>query len=93
MSTEAKIELAVLRDGGILLVCDNKIPDMIERVEFYRDPSLVLLHFRGGDEDQLFQYEVPEDMATAIERVDEVIIFVMFPDHEPIGYRAPLTTV
>ncbi len=88
------IELGVLGDGGVMLVSDAPLPQIVKRVEFYRDQRLMMLVYNNEEQDsELMHYEVPGDMAVSIETSPNVIIYSLFPDHEPIGYKVPLIKV
>jgi hypothetical protein len=88
------IELGILNDGGILLVSDEPLPHVVKRVEFYRDQRLFMLVYHTDKEDtELMHYEVPEVMTYPVEKSPNVIIYSLFPDHEPIGYKVPLVKV
>jgi hypothetical protein len=88
------IELGVLNDGGILLVSDQPLMDVVKRVEFYRDQRLLMLVYDNDNEDsELMHYEVPGAMAYPVEKSPNVVIYSLYPDHEPIGYKVPLIKV
>lgn len=88
------IELATLHDGGVMLVSDRPLPHVIRRVEFYRDERLFMLVYNTDQEDsELMHYEVPENMLYPIEKSPDVIIYSLFPQQEPIGYKVPLIKV
>lgn len=90
------IELSILKDDRVLLVSDAPMPDVVKRVEFYREQRLFMLVFineNGEQDDMLMHYEIPENMVYPIEKSPDVILYTMFPDHPPIGYRAPLIKV
>lgn len=88
------IELGILNDGGVMMVSDQPLPHLVKRVEFYRDQRLVMLVYNNKDqESELMDYEVPETMAHSVEKSPNVIIYSLFPDHEPIGYKVPLIKV
>jgi hypothetical protein len=88
------IELGVLKDGGVMLVSDRPLPHLVKRVEFYREQRLVMLIYSNEDNDSdLMHYEVPPHMAHPVEKSPDVIIYSLFPDHEPIGYKVPLIKV
>ncbi len=89
-----KIELGVLKDGGVMLVSDKPFPDIVKRVEYYRDQRLFMLVFNSPErEDELMHYEVPSDLSPSVEKTPNIMIYSLFPDHEPIGYEAPLIQV
>ncbi|MCB1722003.1 MAG: hypothetical protein KDI11_09630 [Alphaproteobacteria bacterium] len=87
------IELGILNDGGVVLVSDNPLPEVVRRVEYYRDQRLFMLVYNNDDEGQLMDYEIPEDMSHPIEKSPNVIIYTMFKNHDPIGYKVPLIKV
>ena len=88
------IELGILNDGGVMLVSDEPLPHLVRRVEFYRDQRLFMLVYNNEENDtELMHYEIPENMAKPVEKSPDVIIYSLFPDHEPIGYKVPLIKV
>lgn len=88
------IELAILNDGGVVMVSDRGLPDIVKRVEFYRDQRLIQLVYHDERfENNLMHYEVPEKMVMPVEKSPDVIIYSLFPDHPPIGYKVPLIKV
>jgi hypothetical protein len=88
------IELGVLNDGGVMLVSDRPLPDIVKRVEYYREQRLFMLIFvDSGLDDELMHYEIPQGMAYCVERTPNIIIYSLFPNHEPIGYQVPLVQV
>jgi len=89
------IELSVLKDGGVLLVSDRPMPDIVKRVEFYREERTMILKYRNNkeNEDLMMHYEVPDHMIYPIEKSPDIIVYNMFPDNPPIGYKAPLIKV
>lgn len=94
METQANIELSVLNDGGVMLVSDAPLPHVVKRVEFYRDQRLFMLVYNTpDDDDELMHYEVPIHMSYPVEKSPDMIIYTMFPDHPPIGYKVPLVKV
>ncbi len=86
------IELGVLHDGGVMLVSDSPLPDIVCRVEYYRDQRLVMLVYNDDDQD-LMHYEIPERMTKPVEKTPNIVIYSLFPNHEPIGYKVPLVQV
>ena len=88
------IELGILNDGRVTLVCDKPLPDVVRRVEYYRDQKLFMLVYDDQEmEDQLMECEIPDHLATPVEKSPNIIIFTLFPDLEPLGYKAPLIKV
>ena len=88
------IELGVLSDGGVMLVSDRPLPHLVQRVEYYRDQKLFMLVYNSDtSQDDLIPYEVPERVSNSIEKTPNIMIYSLFPDHEPIGYKVPLIQV
>jgi hypothetical protein len=87
------VELGILKDGGVILVSDEGFPDLVRRIEYYRDQRLIMLVYKNDDEGQLMHYEVPQDMQAPIEKSPNVLVYSLFKDHAPIGYKVPLIKV
>ena len=88
------IELSKLNDGRIFMVSDQIMPDIVKRVEYYREQRLFMLVWHDTDmEELLMHHEVPIDFAMAIERSPNVIISTLFQDQKPVSYKAPLVKV
>ncbi len=87
------VELGILNDGGVVLVSDKALPEVVRRVEYYRDQKLFMLVYDQDDEGQLMDYEIPDDMTQPIEKSPNVVIYTLFKDHDPIGYKVPLIKV
>ena len=86
------IELGLLYDGNVMLVSDTPLPDIVRRVEYYREQRLFMVVYDDSEE-EMMHYEVPENMANPIENTPNIMIYSLFPDHEPIGYKVPLVQV
>ena len=88
------IELGVLNDGGVMLVSDEPLPHVIKRVEFYREQRLFMLVYNNSEENsELMHFEVPVHLTHPVEKSPDVIIYSLFPDHPPVGYKVPLVKV
>jgi len=88
------IELAVLDDGNVMLVSDAPLPDIVKRVEYYREQKLFQLVFHNPEqEDQLMHYEISNDMSPSIEKTPNIMIYSLYPNHEPLGYKVPLVRI
>ncbi len=88
------IELSTLKDGGVLLVNDGGIPDILKRIEFYRDQKLMMMVYQDETLDSdLIEYEVPDNMLKTVDQSPDVMIYTMFKNHDPIGYKVPLIKV
>lgn len=88
------IELGVLHDGSVMLVSDKPLPDLIRRVEYYREQRLFMLVYLDDARDEdLMHYEIPSQIAPTVENSPSIMIYSLFPDHEPIGYKVPLVQV
>lgn len=88
------IELAILNDGRVTLVSDAPLPDVVRRVEYYREQRLFQLVYNDSkNEDHLMECEIPQHMALPVEKSPNVIIFTLFPGLEPLAYKVPLIKV
>lgn len=88
------IDLAILREDAIMLVSDEPLPSIVKRVEYYRDQKLLMLvYIDPAQAEDLMQYEIPDHMTKKIETCPNMIIFSVYPDHKPIGYKAPLVQI
>ncbi|HFB54814.1 MAG TPA: hypothetical protein ENJ46_02730 [Hellea balneolensis] len=94
IADDRNIELGVLKDGGVMLVADRPLPDIVKRVEYYREQRLFMLIFRDSQlDDELMHYEIPPDMAHCVEKTPNIIVYYLFANHEPIGYEVPLVQI
>ncbi len=88
------IELGVLHGGDVMLVSDMPLPDIVCRVEYYRDQRLFMLVYDDENNgDELMHYEIPERMTQPVENTPNIMIYSLFPNHEPIGYKVPLVQI
>ena len=88
------VELGVLKDGGVTLMADAPFPEIIKRVEFYRDQRLFMLVYDNANQDsELMHFEIPDYMARPVEKSPNVVMYCIFPDHAPVGYTVPLIKV
>ncbi|MCB1532207.1 MAG: hypothetical protein KDJ35_04980 [Alphaproteobacteria bacterium] len=88
------IELGILNDGGLMMVSDKPFERLVKRVEFYRDQRLFMLVYNDNDHaGDLMHYEIPETMTGPVEKSPDVIIYSLFENHDPIGYKVPLVKV
>ena len=92
------IELGILQDGCIAMVCDEPFPDIVKRVEYYRDQRMIMLIYKKTNEeleidDQLLEFELPEDMSKPVEKCPNVTLISLYPGHAPLGYKVPLIKV
>ncbi|MEZ5919386.1 MAG: hypothetical protein R3D66_05625 [Alphaproteobacteria bacterium] len=88
------IELGILNDGGVMLVSDRPLPYIVRRVEYCREQRLFMLVYNSTDNDsELMHYEVPETMTYPVEKSPNVIIYTLFENEEPLGYKVPLIKV
>lgn len=77
-----------------MLVSDRPMPDMVRRVEYYRDQRLFMLVYDDEDVDSdLMHYEVPIDFAGQVEKTPNVVIYTVYQNEPPIGYKVPLVKV
>jgi hypothetical protein len=88
------IELGILNDGRVTLVSDAPLPDVVRRVEYYREQRLFqLVYSNPTNADHLMECEIPEHLSHPVEKSPNVIIFTLFPGLEPLGYKVPLIKV
>ncbi len=88
------IELGLLHDGNVMLVSDTPLPDILRRVEYYREQRIFMLVYNQEENgEEMMQYELPQDMTKQVESASNIMVYSLFPDHEPIGYKAPLIQV
>ena len=88
------IELGILNDGGVVLVSDQPLPHIVKRVEFYRDQRLFMLVYNNENEEgELMHYEIPENMLQPVEKTPNIIVYCLFKNHAPVGYKVPLIKV
>ncbi|MCB1782852.1 MAG: hypothetical protein KDI13_02555 [Alphaproteobacteria bacterium] len=88
------IELGVLHDGSVMLVSDRPLPDILCRVEYYREQRLFMLVYHNTSHgEELMHYEIPKQIVPSVETSPSIMIYSLFPDHEPIGYKVPLVQV
>ncbi|MGQ0527433.1 MAG: hypothetical protein ACT4OY_05310 [Alphaproteobacteria bacterium] len=88
------IDLGILGDGGLMLVCSEPLPDIVKRVEFYREQRLLnVIYFNEKEGSDLMHREVPINLAASVEKSPDVLIYSLFIDDEPVGYKAPLIQV
>ena len=86
------IELGVLKDDAVALVCDNPLPDVVKRVEYYIEQRLFMLVYKG-DNDDLMEYELPPTMNSPLKNAAEIIIYMLFGENDSLGYKVPLIKV
>ena len=88
------IELGLLHDGNVMMVSDTPLPDIVCRVEYYREQRIFMVVYGDGEQtEEMMHYEIPENLTTPIENTPNIMIYSLFPDHEPIGYKVPLVQV
>ncbi len=90
------IDLGILNNGSVMLVSNPALPHIVKRVEYYQAQRLMMIvydHSNGDQTDDLIDYEVPQRMSHRIEQSPDVMIYSLFKDHEPIGYKAPLIKI
>jgi hypothetical protein len=88
------IELGIMKDGRVALVSDGPLPDIVRRVEYYREQRLFQLVYNSSEnEDKLMECEIPEHFSHPVEKSPNVMILTLFPGLEPLGYKVPLVKV
>ncbi len=88
------IELGLLHDGNVMMVSDTPLPNIVCRIEYYREQRVFMVVYDDDDHtEEMMHYEVPESMKSPVENTPNIMIYSLFPDHEPIGYKVPLVQV
>lgn len=88
------IDLALLRDDALMMVSDEPFPSVVKRIEYYRDQRLMMLVYNDSSApEEMMQYEIPPGMAQKVESCPNIVVFSVYPDHKPIGYKAPLVQI
>jgi WD40 repeat protein len=83
------LELALLRDGGLLLVSDTPLTELLQLVEYNEFDQILSLYAKDGSAATVDQLLTPMFL-DAIRSQNSVIVYTLFPNHEPVGYRVPL---
>lgn len=88
------IELGILNDGRLTIVSDAPLPDVIKRVEFYREQRLFQIVYKNiTQDDQLMECEISEELAIPVEKSPDITVFTLFEGLEPLAYKVPLIKV
>lgn len=94
MAMSMNIELSRLNDDRILLMSDRPMPDLVKRIEYYRDQRMFMIVWHDERlDDLMMRHEVPIDFAIAIEKAPNILVYSLYPDGQPMGYHAPLIKV
>lgn len=84
------VELAILRDGRPLIACDQPFKHILQLVEYNEFDQLLTLYGSDGSMATL-ALPIPPALLDAMRRHNQIVIYTLFPNHEPIGYQVPLT--
>ena len=88
------LELAKLNDERVMLVSDRPMPDIVQRVEYYREQRLFsLVWFDESIEDELLHHEIPIDLAMSVDKAPNIIICALFPEQKTLKYSVPLVKI
>ena len=93
------IEFGVLNDGRLTLASDAPLPDVVKRVEYYREQRLFMLIYDNdnsnpeANDGDLMECEVPAHLAAPIEKSPNIVIFTIFEGLDPLAYKVPLIKV
>jgi len=88
------VELSVLHDGGVMMVSSEPLRDLVRRIEYYREQRLFMVIYDADhEEEDLMHYEIPKTMTQSVENAPNIMIYSLFPNHEPIGYKVPLVQI
>lgn len=92
---QPKFELGKLRDGGIVMMCDESFPANVKHVEYYCDAKIFVLVFyttQDGEPDHMVNYELKDGPAQTVEESKgETILLVDAKNTKELkGYNVPL---
>lgn len=89
------VEVGQLPDGGIVLAANPEFPDLIRRVEYYRDQKLFMLIYEDIDhEGELMHYEMQEEVDKVVRQAPGLTLVACNPKtNAPYGYKVPLVQV
>lgn len=82
-------ELSILPDGGVLLVCKPAFSDMLQLVEYNDFDQMLTVYAQDGSSGVL-SLPIPAHMMEPLRNQKTIIVYTLFPDHDPIGYWVPL---
>ncbi len=69
------IQMGHLPEGDLVMVCDEKLPADVKRVEYFREQKLFMLVYGdSAHEDELMHYELPDDYAHKVELKSNLVI-------------------
>lgn len=86
------IELMAFDNGNVVLACQDPLPNVVQRAEYYRDQKLLMLVY-GDQDDQLMEYELNDDLNAHLVSSPNIFVFSAFDAHDPTGYKVPLVQI
>jgi len=89
------VEVGKLPDGSIVLAANPEFPDLIKRVEYYRDQRLFMLIYDDIEhEGELMHYEMQDDVDKVVRTAAGLTLVACKPKAlAPYGYKVPLVQV
>lgn len=89
------VELGRLPGGGVVLAADPEFPDLIKRVEYYRDQRLLMLIYDDLEhEGELMHYEMQDEVDEFVRQAPGLTLVACNPrTNAPYGYQVPLVQV
>ncbi len=89
------IELGRLKDGRLLIACNEELPADILRVEYYRDQRLFSLVYENDEEDgDIMPIEIPFEINDIIKSSPNIMVIAMAQQGlTPYGYQVPLVQI
>lgn len=89
-----KIELGVLSDGNVMMVCDQPLPGTVKHLEYFKSQRLLMVVYNDSELDsELMHYEIPKEMSYEVDKAESIFLYSLFPDKEPSGYKVPMISV
>ncbi len=89
------IELGRLKDGRLLIACNEDMPTDIIRVEYYREQRLFSLVYENEEDDgEIMPVEIPYEINDIIKNSPNIMVIAMASQNaKPYGYQVPLVQI
>lgn len=88
-NSSARLEISVLQNGTVLLFSDRPLPDIVVLIEYSEIDQRIVLHAADGRSTPL-PWPLSAPFLQALRRQEEALVYSIYPDSEPLGYRVPL---
>jgi len=90
------IKLARASDGRLIILSNQKFPNDISRVDYYRDQRLIMFTYKDNEDEDatLMPCEITPEVDQIIRQSPEVLVIAMAAKGgTPYGYEAPLIQI